>query len=198
MGSSDGGMQLLLIRILAIAFAAAALVAMPAQASNGTGGTAPPSSSKPPKHRSPTPPSTGAHRLPISGPFSYGDGFGVDRPGHMHQGIDLLAPKGTPILAPRSGTVTKVAYQAGGAGYYVVLSGTGEVYDYVFMHMIKGSVLVTQGETVKIGQQIGNLGSTGASSGPHLHFEIWDGPWAAKGKPVDPRPFLNKWSKSTT
>jgi murein DD-endopeptidase MepM/ murein hydrolase activator NlpD len=192
-------MQPLPIRILAIAFAAAALVAMPAEASNGTGGTAPPSSSKPPKHRTPTPPSaTGTHRLPISGSFTYGDGFGVDRPGHMHQGIDLLAPKGTPILAPRAGTVTKVAYQAGGAGYYVVLSGSGEDYDYVFMHMIKGSVLVSQGQTIKIGQQIGNLGSTGASSGPHLHFEIWKGVWATGGKPVDPRPFLNKWSRPTT
>jgi murein DD-endopeptidase MepM/ murein hydrolase activator NlpD len=179
-------------RILSIAFAAAALVAVPAEASNGTGGTAPPS--KPPKQRSPTPPSSGAHRLPISGPFTYGDGFGVDRPGHMHQGIDLLAPKGTPILAPRGGTVTKVAYQKGGAGYYVVLSGSGEAYDYVFMHMIKGSVLVTQGQTLKLGQQIGNLGSTGASSGPHLHFEIWNGAWATGGKPVDPRPFLNKWA----
>jgi murein DD-endopeptidase MepM/ murein hydrolase activator NlpD len=113
----------------------------------------------------------------------------------MHQGIDLLAPKGTPILAPRGGTVTKVAYQAGGAGYYVVLSGTGENLDYVFMHMVKYSVLVSQGQTIAIGQQIGSLGSTGASSGPHLHFEIWKGVWAAGGKPVDPRPYLNKWTK---
>lgn len=135
--------------------------------------------------------------MPISGPFTYGDGFGIDRPGHVHQGIDLLAPKGTPILAPRGGTVTKVAYQAGGAGYHVVLSGSGEVYDYVFMHMIKGSVLVTTGQIVKMGQQIGNLGSTGASSGPHLHFEIWNGVWAAGGKPVDPQPFLNKWLRPT-
>ena len=184
------------------------LAASAAPASASTGGTAPPSSSgssqaggtkpsKPPRQRTPTP-TTGAHRVPISGPFTYGDGFGVDRPGHMHQGIDLLAPKGTPILAPRGGTVTKVAYQAGGAGWYVVLSGAGEKLDYVFMHMIKGSVLVSQGQAITIGQQIGNLGSTGASSGPHLHFEIWNGPWAAQGQPVDPRPYLNKWSRPAT
>jgi murein DD-endopeptidase MepM/ murein hydrolase activator NlpD len=172
-----------------------ALTAAPASASSGTGGTAPPS--KPPRHRSPAP-ATGAHRMPISGPFTYGDGFGVDRPGHVHQGVDLLAPRGTPVLAPRGGTVTKVAYQAEGAGYYVVLSGAGEVYDYVFMHMIKGSVLVSQGQKIRIGQQIGNLGSTGASSGPHLHFEVWNGVWAAGGKPVDPRPFLNKRSRAAT
>jgi murein DD-endopeptidase MepM/ murein hydrolase activator NlpD len=116
----------------------------------------------------------------------------------MHMGIDLLAPKGTPIVAPRAGVVTKVAYQAGGAGQYVVLSGAGEQLDYVFMHMVKDSVRVSEGQTVKIGQRLGDLGSTGHSSGPHLHFEIWQGTWALGGKAVDPLPYLKKWSRAAT
>ncbi|MEA2467653.1 MAG: hypothetical protein QOJ57_1779 [Thermoleophilaceae bacterium] len=165
--------------------------------SSSTGGTSP---SRPPRKRSRqpraprTPSSTGAHRLPLVGTFTYGDGFGVDRPGHKHMGVDLLAPKGTPIVAPRGGIITKVAYQAGGAGYYVVLSGAGEQLDYTFMHMVKGSTRVTEGQTVKIGQRLGDVGSTGASSATHLHFEIWQGAWAAGGKAVDPLPYMKRWA----
>jgi murein DD-endopeptidase MepM/ murein hydrolase activator NlpD len=134
------------------------------------------------------------HRLPLAGPFTYGDPFGVTRPGHKHQGQDLLAPQGTPIVAPRGGTITQVAYQAGGAGYYVVLSGAGEDFDYAFMHMVKGSVRVRVGQPVVTGQRLGDVGSTGASSGPHLHFEVWQGAWQAGGHPVDPLPFLKSWT----
>jgi murein DD-endopeptidase MepM/ murein hydrolase activator NlpD len=177
-----------MLKTLAALTVAAALAAAPAQAARSTGGTAPT------PHRT----ATSSHRPPLSAPFTLGDGFGVDRPGHVHQGIDLLAPKGTPIVAPHGGVVSRVAYQAGGAGYYVVLSGTGEQLDYVFMHMVKGSVRVSEGQTVGIGRRIGDLGSTGASSGPHLHFEIWKGPWASGGKAVDPAPYLRAWATSRT
>jgi murein DD-endopeptidase MepM/ murein hydrolase activator NlpD len=133
------------------------------------------------------------HRFPLVGAFTYGDGFGVDRPGHMHQGVDLLAAQGTPIVAPRGGTVTQVAYQSGGAGYYVVVSGSGEDYDYVFMHLVKGSTRVRTGQVVRTGQRLGDVGSTGASSGAHLHFEVWQGTWQAGGHPVDPLPLLKRW-----
>jgi murein DD-endopeptidase MepM/ murein hydrolase activator NlpD len=113
----------------------------------------------------------------------------------MHQGVDLLAPRGTPVVAPRGGTVTQVAYQRNGAGHYVVLSGAGEQLDYVFMHMIKGSTRVREGQVVKMGQRIGDLGSTGASSGPHLHFEIWQGAWADGGRAVNPARYLKSWSR---
>jgi murein DD-endopeptidase MepM/ murein hydrolase activator NlpD len=193
-----------MLKTLAIALAGAALTATPAFAGNGngTGGTAPPeptSTNAPVQHgpsRRATPSSKVTHRVPLVGLYNYGDGFGVDRPGHMHQGIDLLAPKGTPIVAPRAGVITRVAYQEGGAGYYVVLSGSREQLDYVFMHMVKGSTRVAEGQTVKMGQRIGDLGSTGASSGPHLHFEIWKGTWAFGGKPVDPLPYLKSWAAS--
>ena len=64
------------------------------------------------------------YRFPLKGNFPYGDPgsrFGAKRTGHTHQGQDISAPEGTPVVAPRGGRVTTVAYQAEGAGHYVVL-----------------------------------------------------------------------------
>lgn len=141
----------------------------------------------------PTPAPAGDHAFPLRGSFTYGDGFGADRPGHVHQGQDLLAPQGTPILAARGGTVTQVAYQAGGAGWYVVIDGADEDFDYAYMHMVEGSVLVKKGQSVSTGQPLGLVGQTGAASGPHLHFEIWQGAWQAGGHAIDPLPYLKSW-----
>jgi murein DD-endopeptidase MepM/ murein hydrolase activator NlpD len=137
------------------------------------------------------------HRLPVAGPFSYGGPdamFGAARPGHTHQGQDLTAPEGTPVVAPRGGTVQAVAYQAEGAGQYVILDGEGEDRDYAFMHLQAGSIRVQQGQVVGTGAVLGLVGSTGASSGPHLHFEVWEGGgWYEGGHPVDPLPYLRRW-----
>ncbi|MEX2195902.1 MAG: M23 family metallopeptidase [Thermoleophilaceae bacterium] len=137
------------------------------------------------------------HRFPLPGSFSYGgDGsrFGAGREGHSHQGQDLSAPEGTPVVAPRGGVVQTVAYQAAGAGHYVILDGAGEDRDYAFMHLQTGSIRVREGQRVRTGQLLGAVGSTGASSGPHLHFEVWeDGGWYEGGSPVDPLPYLRRW-----
>jgi murein DD-endopeptidase MepM/ murein hydrolase activator NlpD len=136
------------------------------------------------------------HRFPLAGPFTYGaeDGrFGADRPGRLHQGQDLLAPSGTPVVAPRGGVVKTVAYQAGGAGHYVVLRADGEDRSYVFMHLLDGSVRVRQGDRVRTGQRLGDVGSTGSSTGPHLHFEVWVGEWYGGGHAIDPLPHLRRW-----
>jgi murein DD-endopeptidase MepM/ murein hydrolase activator NlpD len=143
--------------------------------------------------QSPSPPPSAGHAFPLRGTFTYGDGFGADRPGHVHQGQDLLAAQGTPIVTPRGGTVTQVAYQAGGAGWYVVVDGGDEDFDYAFMHMAEGSVIVEKGQSVRTGEQLGQVGQTGAASGPHLHFEIWQGAWQAGGHAVDPLPYLKSW-----
>jgi murein DD-endopeptidase MepM/ murein hydrolase activator NlpD len=139
------------------------------------------------------------HRFPIAGPFSYGGPdarFGARRRGHTHQGQDLPSPEGTPVVAPRGGVVTAVQYQAAGAGHYVVLDGIGENRDYVFMHLRSGSIVVSEGQRVRTGQRLGEVGSTGESTGPHLHFEIWlDGGWYTGGRPVDPLPFLQVWDR---
>jgi murein DD-endopeptidase MepM/ murein hydrolase activator NlpD len=139
------------------------------------------------------------HRFPVDGAHGFGGPgarFGAPRPGHIHQGQDITAAEGTPIVAPRAGLITWRAYQAGGAGYYLVLAGQDEPYNYVFMHLQRGSLLVSQGDIVTTGQMLARVGSTGESTGPHLHFEIWDGPWANGGHPVDPMPFLKAWDTS--
>lgn len=136
------------------------------------------------------------HRFPIAGQFTYGmdDGrFGAERPGRLHQGQDLLAASGTPVVAPRGGVVKTVAFQAGGAGHYVVLRADGEDRSYVFMHLLDGSVRVREGDRVRTGQRLADVGSTGSSSGPHLHFEVWVGEWFGGGHAIDPLPDLRRW-----
>jgi murein DD-endopeptidase MepM/ murein hydrolase activator NlpD len=78
----------------------------------------------------------------------------------------------------------------------VVLHGTGEDRDYVFMHFATGSTLVQEGQTVRAGQQLGQVGATGDASGPHLHFEVWvGGGWYTGGHPIDPLPLLQAWAR---
>jgi murein DD-endopeptidase MepM/ murein hydrolase activator NlpD len=136
------------------------------------------------------------HRFPVAGPHNFGGPdarFGAPRAGHTHQGQDIMAPSGTPVIAPHAGVVVWVAYQAKGAGYYLVLASDGEPYNYVFMHLLKDSTAVKSGDHVATGQQIAAVGATGTAEGTHLHFEVWDGPWQNGGRPIDPLPFLKQW-----
>lgn len=139
------------------------------------------------------------HVFPLRGVFSYGtdqNKFGAERPGRTHQGQDLLAAEGTPVVAPRSGTVEYVEYQKGGAGWYVVLDGDNEDYDYAFMHLAEGSIPVVKGEHVDQGQRLGSVGSTGSATAGDLHFEVWQGQWWGKGgTAIDPLPFLQQWQQ---
>jgi murein DD-endopeptidase MepM/ murein hydrolase activator NlpD len=135
--------------------------------------------------------------FPVQGAYSFGGAdarFGAARSGHVHQGQDITCAEGTPIVSPRAGSVYWVSYQAGGAGYYVVVRGD-DGRDYVFMHLEAGSTAVVKGQVVSAGQMLGRAGSTGESTGPHLHFEIWpDGWYAAGSQPIDPLPDLLAWS----
>ena len=144
----------------------------------------------------PAPSAVRGHNFPIAGSFAYSgpDGrFGAARPGHAHQGQDLIAAEGTPVVAPRGGQVKQVAYQAKGAGYYVIIDGAGERLDYAFFHLQAGSIRVREGQYVRMGARIARVGNTGRSFGAHLHFEIWRGPWFGGGKAIDPLPFLRRW-----
>jgi murein DD-endopeptidase MepM/ murein hydrolase activator NlpD len=152
------------------------------------------------RRRSASPPPVipaGAHVFPVAGPYGFGDEdarFGAPRAGHTHQGQDVTAARGTPVVAPYAGVVTWVRYQRGGAGHYLVLRADDE-YDYVFMHLRRGSVLVAAGQRVVAGEQLGQVGNSGRSFGAHLHFEVWAGGWFEKGgEPVDPLPFLQDWA----
>ena len=111
--------------------------------------------------------------FPVQGPYDFGGKdarFGAARSGHIHQGQDVAAAEGTPLVAPKAGTIHWRAYQAGGAGYYLVLDADGEDFMYVFMHLRQGSLLVSKGDHVAAGQQIGQVGNTGSSSGPAPAF----------------------------
>lgn len=136
--------------------------------------------------RGQNPPSNAKWIEPVSG-YSITSAFGYRKAptagaSTYHQGIDMACPTGTPIYATRAGTVTKASYQAGGAGYYVSISH-GDGFASIYMHMTR--YVVSNGQTVSQGQLIGYVGSTGVSTGPHLHFGISYG-----GTYVNPMAYL--------
>ncbi len=132
-------------------------------------------------------PILGAHEFSLAG-----GRFGAARSGHTHQGQDVMAACGTPLLAARGGTVQYAEYEAN-AGNYVVIDGKGSPNDFLYAHLAEPSPLQV-GETVRTGQPIGIVGDTGDASACHLHFEIWGAPgWYEGGSPFDPLPDLQKW-----
>ena len=103
---------------------------------------------------------------------------------HLHGGIDIAAPNGTPILAAKAGVVV-ISLYGSSYGNYVVLShpdGTRTLY----AHMSQRSV--SAGDTVSQGQTVGLVGSTGSSTGNHLHFETWTG--SSSSSRVNPMQFF--------
>jgi hypothetical protein len=130
--------------------------------------------------------------FPIAGPHTYGDGFGVARGGHVHQGVDVMAACGTPLLAAHGGTVKFAGTQAL-AGNYLVIATDDGAGDHVYMHL-RDAALVKKGDAVATGQPIGFVGRTGDATACHLHFELWPAPgWYTGGQPVDPMPSLKAW-----
>ncbi|QBF45950.1 M23 family metallopeptidase [Janibacter limosus] len=111
----------------------------------------------------------------------------------FHTGADFAAPDGTPILAAADGTVT-VAEFSGGYGGLVVIEHhiDGAVVATAYAHMWETGIRVTAGDTVTAGQHIGNVGSAGNSTGPHLHFEVRNGD--TNGQHTDPASWLNAHS----
>jgi len=135
------------------------------------------------------------HIFPVRAKHTYGDGIGAPRGDHTHQGLDIAAACGSKLVAAQGGTVQVNAYQAGGAGYYMVIDTVGSDVDHVYMHMAYASALAV-GSTVMTGQTIGQVGNTGSSSGCHLHFEMWSGPgWYEGGTFMDPVPYMRAWDK---
>jgi hypothetical protein len=130
--------------------------------------------------------------FPIAGPHTYGDPFGVQRAGHVHQGQDVMAACGTPLVAVHSGEVKFVGRQAL-AGNYIVIASDDDTADYVYMHL-RDRPLVAKGAAVTTGQPIGVVGRTGDATACHLHFELWPAPgWYTGGHAVDPGPTLKAW-----
>jgi hypothetical protein len=135
------------------------------------------------------------HKFPVRGKHTFGTGiaaFGAGRNGHSHQGQDVFATCGTPLVAARGGVV-KLNQNEANAGNYLVIDGAGTDVDYVYMHLAAPSPL-KKGAIVMTGQPIGEVGDTGDAVGCHLHFEMWGAPgWYTGGAPVDPLPALKAW-----
>lgn len=106
-----------------------------------------------------------------------------------HGGIDIVKPgghsTGAPVVAAGSGRVV-VAGRHSSYGNYVVIDHGGGVHT-LYAHMLNGSLRVSAGQHVSAGQQIGNIGSTGNVTGPHLHFEV-----RINGRRVNPMPYLGR------
>jgi peptidoglycan LD-endopeptidase LytH len=126
---------------------------------------------------------SGNMTCPVAGPHSFIDSWGFPRSGgRTHEGTDMMAAFGTPVVAVVSGSITYAGY-GGSAGNWLVLSGDdGNAYWY--MHNQQNLV---SGGHVSVGQQIATVGDTGNAAGtPHLHFEYHPG----GGGPVNPYPLL--------
>ena len=124
-------------------------------------------------------PGNGQFIWPVNGPIT-GD-FGESRPGHLHAGIDIAAPEGTPMRAAGSGKVILMAF-TGGYGNYTCIDHGGSV-STCYAHQVRFGTSL--GASVKKGQVMGYVGNTGNSFGAHLHFEV-----RVNGVPVAPLAYL--------
>ncbi len=116
--------------------------------------------------------------------------FGVGRNGgRTHEGFDINAACGTPLVAARGGTVTRADYDPVLYGNVVIIRGERTRRDYWYAHL-KHATRLRVGDRVLTGQRIGSIGATGNARtiGCHLHFEIH-----SRGKPIDPAPELHGW-----
>jgi murein DD-endopeptidase MepM/ murein hydrolase activator NlpD len=136
------------------------------------------------------------HEFPVRGPHYFGEHAARFGGGRGHQGQDVFAACGTPLVAARGGVVKFKQYHSR-AGHYIVVDGSKTAVDFAYMHL-RDAALVDAGDRVRTGQLIGYVGQTGRASGCHLHFELWTGPgWYDGGSPFDPLPSLLAWDKTS-
>ncbi len=117
---------------------------------------------------------------PVAGPI--GDGFGAPRSDHRHEGVDFPVPYGTRVGAAGVGTTIFAGYNYGGYGNLVVIQHR---LGFTTWYAHLSSITTWVGEHVVGGTRIGYVGSTGDSTGPHLHFEV-----RRYDTPIDPEPLL--------
>ncbi len=133
----------------------------------------------------------GSMVFPVAGAHTLGGGFGAARSGHTHQGQDIMAACGTPLVAVSRAKVKWVRFQKL-AGNYVVIRNKKLHQDYMYAHLA-ARASVAKGQVVQPGQQIGIVGQTGDATACHLHFELWAGKWYRGGHPVNPLPYLQTY-----
>lgn len=133
---------------------------------------------------------SGQFTWPLPGYYTITSPYG-SRWGTIHKGMDISGSnvRGKPIVAAADGVVLNAGWNSGGYGYWVVINHgvhNGVQYSTLYGHMI-GNPVVSAGQTVKAGQHIGNVGTTGYSFGNHLHFEIW-----VNGSHTNPMNYFSK------
>ena len=136
---------------------------------------------KPKAEQTVTPNKKGTFMHPLNGKGSISSQYG-SRWGTFHRGIDIAAPSGTPIYASASGTVIYSGFNTGGFGNFVMIDH-GNGYQTYYAH--NKSLNVKVGQKVSKGQQIATVGSTGNSTGNHVHFEI-----RLNGTPINPYSYI--------
>ena len=150
--------------------------------------------------------SSGGYPWRVTSPFGTRDaiinGKVVKGRKKMHYGVDFGVKKNTPIGAAMSGKVTLAGWTSGGGGYMTVIQGD-DGWKYRYMHQVK-TPPVSKGQRVDVGDTIGFVGSTGNSTGPHLHFQVDKG---GNSSAVNPLPYVTSglfsasgrvWNKKNT
>jgi peptidoglycan LD-endopeptidase LytH len=139
----------------------------------------------------PTPPAGGV--CPVKGPVRIGQGWGAPRDGgrRRHQGIDLLAPAGTPLVAVASGQIVRLSNTDRGRGGISLWLRDARGTAYYYAHNQHN--LVRLGQQVRAGQLLARVGTSGNARGgpPHLHFQIHPG----GGRPVSPDAMVRRWCR---
>ena len=141
----------------------------------------------------------GALLVPVSGvaPAALTDTFSDARgTGRTHNAIDIMAPRGTPVLAAAEGSVEKLHFSEGGGGISVYVRSPDRRWSYYYAHLDRYAPGLAEGQQVRPGAVLGFVGSTGSANpeGPHLHFAVnsmapgerW---W--QGTPINPYPLLS-------
>ncbi len=134
------------------------------------------------------------HRFPVDGDHVYGDPFGEPRSGgRVHEGQDLPAACGTPLVAARGGRVQATGYSDELYGYWALIDGLATRRDYFYAHL-QAPTPLRDGERVRTGQRLGEVGKTGNARDEfcQLHFELWPQGYR-RGSPQDPAPLLRAW-----
>jgi murein DD-endopeptidase MepM/ murein hydrolase activator NlpD len=114
--------------------------------------------------------------------------------GRTHRALDILAPRGTPVVSADAGRVLRLRRNAAG-GITIYAVDAGDRFVYYYAHLDRYAPRLTEGQPVAKGEVIGYVGTTGNAprNVPHLHFQLMKRPNAARwwdGEPIDPKPFL--------
>jgi murein DD-endopeptidase MepM/ murein hydrolase activator NlpD len=130
--------------------------------------------------------------FPVRGRVDWGEAdarFGAARSGHVHEGQDMFARAGTPLVAIRDGRVVETG-DDGGRGNYVAIWSPEARRTFVYLHMLRPAP-VEPGDDVRRGQRVGRVGCTGSCWGNHLHFEVRSGR-GTTGPTYDPLGLLKR------